>query len=82
MIPNQQSAEKLEKSVKRKLENNVYNHLLKAISKYNLEFCFLLCVIDISSRFAWLFQLKDIKCIAITNAFQKCLHCTKNEAFH
>ena len=33
MIPNQQSAEKLEKSVKRKLENNVYNHLLKAISE-------------------------------------------------
>ena len=32
MMPNQQSAEKLQKPVKRKLENKIYNHLLKAIS--------------------------------------------------
>ena len=34
---------------------------------------FLLCVIDIFSKYAWVILLKDKKGIAITNAFQKFL---------
>ena len=43
------------------------------ISKFNKEFRFLLCVIDIYSKYAWVIPLKDKKGITITNAFQKIL---------
>ena len=43
------------------------------ISKFNKEFRFLLCVIDIYSKYAWVIPLKDKKGITITNAFQKFL---------
>ena len=43
------------------------------ISKFNIETRFLLCVIDIFSKYAWLVPLKDKKCITIVNAFQKIL---------
>ena len=33
----------------------------------------MLCVIDIFSKYAWLFPLKDKKCITIINAFQNIL---------
>ena len=35
---------------------------------------FLLCVIDIDSKYAWVIPLKEKIGIAITNAFQKILH--------
>ena len=38
-----------------------------------LGFRFLLCVIDIYSKYAWFKTLKDKKGITITNAFQKML---------
>ena len=41
--------------------------------KFNKGFRFLLCVIDIYSKCAWVFPLKDKKGITITNAFQKTL---------
>ena len=41
------------------------------ISKLNKGFWFLLCVIDIYSKYAWVITLKDRKGITITNAFQK-----------
>ena len=43
------------------------------ISKFNKRNCFLLCVIDIFSKYAWVIILKDKKGITITNAFQKIL---------
>ena len=43
------------------------------ISKFNKGFRFLLCVIDIYSRYAWVIPLKDKKGITITDAFQKIL---------
>ena len=46
---------------------------MQLISKFNNELRFLLCVIDIFSKFAWFFSLKDKKGITITNAFQKIL---------
>ena len=44
------------------------------ISKFNQVFRFLLCVIDIFSKYAWVVPLKDKKGITITNAFQKILN--------
>ena len=42
-------------------------------SKFNKRFRFLLCVIDIFSKYAWVIPLKDKKGISIVNAFQKLL---------
>ena len=44
---------------------------MQLISKFNKGFRFLLCVIDICSKYAWVIPLKDKKGITITNAFQK-----------
>ena len=46
---------------------------MQLISKFNKEFKFLLCVIDIYSKYAWVIPLKDKERITITNAFQKIL---------
>ena len=46
---------------------------LQLISKFNKGFIFLLCVIDIFSKYAWVIPLKDKKGVTITNAFQKIL---------
>ena len=43
------------------------------MSKFKKGFRFLLCVIDIYSKDAWVITLKDKKGITITNAFQKIL---------
>ena len=43
------------------------------ISKFNKGFRFLLCVIDIFSKCAWVIPLKDKKGISIANFFQKIL---------
>ena len=42
---------------------------MQLISKFNKGFRFLLCVIDIYSKYGWVIPLKDKKGIAITNAF-------------
>ena len=42
-------------------------------SKFNKGFRFLLCVIDIFSKYALVVSLKDRKGISIVNAFQKIL---------
>ena len=46
---------------------------MQLISKFNKGIRFLLCVIDIFSKYAWVIPLKDKKGITITNAFQKIL---------
>ena len=46
---------------------------MQLISKFNKGFRFLLCVIDIFSKYAWVVPLKDKKGITITNAFQNIL---------
>ena len=46
---------------------------MQLISKFNKEFRFLLCVIDIFSKYAWVVPLKDKKTITITDTFQKIL---------
>ena len=46
---------------------------MQLISKFNKECRFLLCVIDIFSKYAWVFPLKDEKGVSIVNTFQKIL---------
>ena len=46
---------------------------MQLISKFNKGFRFLLCVIDIFSKYAWVVPLKDKKVASIVNAFQKIL---------
>ena len=43
------------------------------ISKFDRGFRFLLCTIDIYSKYAWAIPLKDKRGITITNAFPKML---------
>ena len=47
---------------------------MQLISKFNKVFRFLLCVIDIYSKYAWVIPLNYKKGITVTNAFQKILH--------
>ena len=46
---------------------------MQLISKFNKGFRFLLCVIDIFSKYAWVIPLKDKKGVSTVNAFQKIL---------
>ena len=47
---------------------------MQLISKFNKGFRFLLCVIDIFSKYAWVVPLKDKKSVSIVDAFQKILY--------
>ena len=44
---------------------------MQSISKFNKEFKFLLCVIDIYSKYPWVVPLKDKKGLSIVNTFEK-----------
>ena len=46
---------------------------MQLISKFDKRFRFLLCVIDIFSKYAWVVPLKDKKGVSIVNAFQNTL---------
>ena len=46
---------------------------MQLIYKFYKIFKFLLCIIDIYSKYAWVFPLKDKKGITITNDFQNIL---------
>ena len=82
VMPNQ---EELHKPIIRKLEKRkVYSSFkdniwgadltdMPLLSKFNKGFRFLLCVIDIFSKYAWVVPLKDKKGITIAKAFQEIL---------
>ena len=82
---NEKLAEELNKPIIRKFtKRTVYSRFkdniwggdladMQLISKFNKELRFLLCVIDIFSKYACVVPLKDKKGITITNAFQKML---------
>ena len=44
---------------------------MQSLSKYNQGLKYLLCIIDLFSKYAWVFPLKDKRGITIINAFQK-----------
>ena len=46
---------------------------MQLISKFNKIFKFLLCIIDIYSKYAWVVPLKDKKDVSIVNVFQSIL---------
>ena len=46
---------------------------IELINKFNKGFSFLLGVVDIYSKYAWISPLKDKRSFTITNAFQKIL---------
>ena len=83
--PSEQLAEELHKPVIRNFKKRtVYSRFkdniwgtdladMHLISKFNKEFRLLLCVIDVFSKYAWVFPLKDKKGVSIVNAFQKIL---------
>ena len=82
---NEQLAEELHKPIIRKLKKReVYSAFkeniwaqdladMQLISKFNKGFRFLLCLIDIYSKNAWVVPLKDKKGVRIVNAFQSIL---------
>ena len=52
---------------------------MQLISTFNEGFRFLLCVIDIFSKYAWVVPLKDKKGVSIADAFQKTLDDSKRK---
>ena len=80
-MPNQQLAEELHKKVIRKFRksylrfnDNIWGMNLskiQLISKFNKGIRFLLCAIDIFSKYAWAIPLKDKGGVTIVNSFQK-----------
>ena len=84
--PNKQLAKELHKPIiKNFKKGTVYSGFkdnilgadladIQLISNFNKGFRFLLYVIDIFSKYAWVVFLKDKKGVTITNAFQKVLN--------
>ena len=82
---NIQLANELHKPIIRKLnKRKVYSSFkyniwvvdltdMQLLSKFNKWFRFLLCVIDVYSRYAWVIPLKDKKGESIVTGFQKIL---------
>ena len=74
-------AEELHKPIIRKVQSpfieNIWGTYLadmELIGKFNKGFRFLLCVIDIFSKYTWVIPLKDKRGITITNVFQNILY--------
>ena len=86
MMQNNKLAEELHKPVIRKLGkrkvhssfvDNIWSAALadmQLLSKFDKAVRFLLCVVDIYNKYAWVIPLKDKRGITVTNAFQKILH--------
>ena len=69
----------LESSKKRKVYSSFKDNIwgvdlgdMQLITKYNKGIRYLLCVIDLCSKYAWVVPFKD-KGVSIANAFQKIL---------
>ena len=65
---------------KRKLHSSFTDNIwggyladVQLISRFNKGFRFLLCVIDLYCKYAWVISSKDKKCITITENFQNFL---------
>ena len=88
---NQQLADELHKPIirkfkKRKVWSSFKDNIFGAdiadaqlLSKHNKGIRYLLCVIDLFSKYAWVFPLKDKRGATVTNAFQKILDSSKRK---
>ena len=47
---------------------------MQSLSKYNKRIKYLLCAIDLFSKYAWVIPIKDKKGTSIVNAFKKILN--------
>ena len=91
IISNKELPEELHKPIirkfkKRKVHSSFIDNIwgadladMQIISKFSKGFRFLLCVIDIYSKYAWVISLKDEKGISITNAFRKIIKKSNRE---
>ena len=52
---------------------------MQLISKCNKGIRYLLCEIDLFSKYSWVAPLKDKKGVSIVNAFQKILDSSENQ---
>ena len=52
---------------------------MQLISKYNKGIRYLLCIIDLFSKYAWVVSLKDKKGVSTVNVFQKILDSSKRK---
>ena len=80
---NYQLANKLHKPIirklkKRKVYSSFKNNILgvdladmQSLSRYNKRFKYLLCAIDLFSKYAWVISIKDKKGTSIVDAFKK-----------
>ena len=83
--PNYQLASELHKPVikkfkKRKVYSSSKDNIwgvdladIQSLSKYNKAIKYLLCTIDLFSKYAWVIPIKDKKGTSIVNAFKKIL---------
>ena len=81
--PNYQLANELHKPIIRKFKKRkVYSYFrdniwgvdladMQSLSKYNKGIKYLLCAIDLFSKYAWVIPIKDKKGTSIVNAFKK-----------
>ena len=53
---------------------------MQLISQYNKRIRFLLCIIDIFRKYAWVVPLKTKKGVTIVNAFQNILDNSKRKS--
>ena len=91
-MPNQQLANELHKPIIRKSKRQkVYSSFndniwgidfanMQLISKYNKGLMYLLCAIDLFSKYVWAFPLKDKKGVTIGHAFQNILDSSNRKA--
>ena len=68
----------IKKILKRKVYSSFKDNIsgvdlgdMQSLSRYNKGFKYLLCVIDLFSKYAWVVPLKDKKGTSIVNAFKK-----------
>ena len=84
MKQNQQLANELHEPIRKFKRRKVYSSFkgniwgvdltdMQLINKYNKGITFLLCAIDLFSKYAWVVPLKDKKGVNIITAFQKFL---------
>ena len=90
-LQNSQLSDELHKPIIRKFKKRkVYSSFkdniwgvdladMQLISKYNKGIRYLLCVIDLISKYTWVVPLKDKKGVSVVNAFQKILDSSKRK---